>query len=87
MPFASPYAKVASRARGKQPKNLPAALTYRLPGSHARSSKYLQAIDLIGEPRWIRTIDPLIKSQMLYRLSYGLFFGENKGKIKQSRSV
>src|SRR5208282_3191670 len=25
-----------------------------------------------GEPRWIRTIDPLIKSQMLYRLSYGL---------------
>ena len=27
----------------------------------------------IGEPGWIRTIDPLIKSQMLYRLSYGLF--------------
>ncbi len=25
-----------------------------------------------GEPRWIRTIDPLIKSQMLYRLSYRL---------------
>ncbi len=29
-------------------------------------------LDFIGEPRWIRTIDPLIKSQMLYRLSYGL---------------
>ncbi len=25
-----------------------------------------------GESRWIRTIDPLIKSEMLYRLSYGL---------------
>ncbi len=25
-----------------------------------------------GETRWIRTIDPLIKSEMLYRLSYGL---------------
>ena len=25
-----------------------------------------------GEPRWIRTIDPFIKSEMLYRLSYGL---------------
>ena len=25
-----------------------------------------------GESRWIRTIDPFIKSEVLYRLSYGL---------------
>ena len=25
-----------------------------------------------GEPRWTRTIDPLIKSEMLYQLSYRL---------------
>jgi hypothetical protein len=24
-------------------------------------------IDKVGEPGWFRTIDPLIKSQMLYR--------------------
>jgi hypothetical protein len=32
----------------------------------------LQIIENIGEPRWIRTIDLLIKSQLLYRLSYRL---------------
>ncbi len=26
---------------------------------------------LLGEPSWIRTSDLLIKSQLLYRLSYG----------------
>ena len=26
----------------------------------------------VGEPEGIRTLDPLIKSQVLYRLSYGL---------------
>lgn len=25
-----------------------------------------------GDPDWIRTSDPLIKSQMLYQLSYGI---------------
>ena len=29
-------------------------------------------IDLYGEPGGIRTRDPLIKSQVLYQLSYGL---------------
>ena len=29
-------------------------------------------LDMDGEPVGIRTRDPLIKSQMLYRLSYGL---------------
>jgi hypothetical protein len=28
--------------------------------------------EIIGEPDGIRTHDPLIKSQVLYRLSYGL---------------
>ena len=31
-----------------------------------------QSIDFIGEPVGIRTRDLLIKSQLLYRLSYGL---------------
>ena len=29
------------------------------------------AIDFFGEPDRIRTCDPLIKSQLLYQLSYG----------------
>ena len=31
-----------------------------------------QAIDLDGEPGGTRTRDPMIKSHVLYRLSYGL---------------
>jgi hypothetical protein len=34
--------------------------------------KLQQAHDFIGERDGIRTHDPLIKSQMLYRLSYAL---------------
>src|SRR5262249_11031691 len=33
-------------------------------------------LDFIGEPDGIRTHDPLIKSQVLYRLSYGLLSGD-----------
>lgn len=36
-------------------------------------------ITLIGDPGGIRTHDPLIKSQMLYRLSYGIFQGRIGG--------
>jgi hypothetical protein len=32
-----------------------------------------------GEPGGARTHDPLIKSQMLYQLSYGLATGQNRG--------
>ena len=35
--------------------------------------------EAIGEPGGIRTHDPLIKSQMLYRLSYGLS-GDHMGR-------
>jgi hypothetical protein len=38
-------------------------------GCHFR----IQAIDFFGEPAGIRTRDLLIKSQLLYRLSYRLF--------------
>ena len=31
-----------------------------------------QVLDVLGEPGKNRTCDPLIKSQLLYRLSYGL---------------
>ena len=30
-----------------------------------------------GESRWSRTIDPYIKSVLLYQLSYGLTYGRN----------
>src|SRR5215510_2903151 len=40
-------------------------------GSHPREN-YGQAIDFIGEPAGTRTQDHLIKSQVLYHLSYGL---------------
>jgi hypothetical protein len=34
--------------------------------------KLRQAIDISGEPGGIRTHDPMIKSHVLYQLSYGL---------------
>ncbi len=34
--------------------------------------KRQQVIDIYGEPGGIRTHDPMIKSHVLYRLSYGL---------------
>ena len=41
--------------------------------SGSRSAKYYQqAFDFIGEPAGTRTQDPVIKSHVLYRLSYGL---------------
>src|SRR5262245_23779463 len=40
-------------------------------GSHPRENSG-QAIDVIGEPAGTRTQDHLIKSQVLYHLSYGL---------------
>jgi hypothetical protein len=39
-----------------------------------------QVIDLFGEPGRSRTCDPLIKSQMLYQLSYGLPRGDHMGR-------
>ena len=36
------------------------------------SSEYGQPIEKIGEPAGIRTLDLLIKSQLLYQLSYRL---------------
>jgi hypothetical protein len=32
----------------------------------------MEPLDFIGEPGGIRTHDPMIKSHVLYRLSYGL---------------
>jgi hypothetical protein len=43
---------------------------YPTPGRRFRALS--QAIELVGEPVGIRTRDLLIKSQLLYRLSYGL---------------
>ena len=34
--------------------------------------KIMEPLDFIGEPGGIRTHDPMIKSHVLYRLSYGL---------------
>ena len=34
---------------------------------------------VFGEPEGIRTLDPLIKSQVLYRLSYGLLKPDHMG--------
>ena len=48
-------------------------LTPRLPGIRKVANAGSYPIDLIGEPDGIRTHDLLIKSQLLYRLSYGLF--------------
>ena len=43
----------------------------------------------LGEPDGIRTHDPLIKSQVLYRLSYGLLSGDiwapRSPKVNDSR--
>ena len=45
----------------------------RLTSKAARpASSPAKVFEKIGEPVGIRTRDPLIKSQMLYRLSYGL---------------
>src|SRR5262245_3275031 len=38
-------------------------------------------LELFGEPAGIRTRDPLIKSQVLYRLSYGLSHGRPYGCV------
>ena len=37
---------------------------------HTGESKYPQLIDYESTPAWIRTKDQLIKSQLLYQLSY-----------------
>src|SRR4249920_816685 len=53
-----------------------------------RRKPWLKCFDLIGEPDGIRTHDPLIKSQVLYRLSYGLsawptiWVRRRKGQLK-----
>ncbi len=41
-------------------------------GDNAPLHGKLAAADLIGEPGGIRTHDPMIKSHVLYQLSYGL---------------
>jgi hypothetical protein len=43
------------------------------PAGLLHAPSIFEMIDFIGEPGGIRTRDPLIKSQVLYRLSYGLF--------------
>lgn len=44
--------------------------------------------DFTGEPGWIRTIDPLIKSQVLYQLSYGLAAkNRNRWHLKPLASI
>ena len=47
-------------------------LTRRLPGFARCGGSELQVFEMLGEPGKNRTCDPLIKSQLLYRLSYGL---------------
>lgn len=48
-----------------------APLFFMLGLARSESAKRMRDIETIGEPRWIRTIDLLIKSQLLYQLSYG----------------
>ena len=52
-------------------------LSWRRPAKQLRQALLRRADTWIerGEPAGIRTRDPLIKSQMLYRLSYGLARG------------
>src|SRR5207237_1138332 len=46
--------------------------------------------EVIGEPSWIRTSDLLIKSQLLYQLSYGPDLGAHlrvgRGAVNRARS-
>lgn len=48
--------------------NFPAALTIHY-GRFRALGESMQVVDFIGEPCWIRTSDPLLKRQMLCRLS------------------
>ncbi len=54
-----------ARNREKDPGAIQFASTFVV--SHV----FLRRVDFIGEPGRIRTSDPLIKSQLLYQLSYG----------------
>jgi hypothetical protein len=49
-------------------------MTFRLVRRH-RSRQVPKVVRETGEPSWIRTSDLLIKSQLLYRLSYGPTLG------------
>jgi hypothetical protein len=40
--------------------------TYAVPKSFEATGYFSQGLDFIGEPGWDRTIDLLIKSQLLY---------------------
>ena len=50
-------------------------LDLRLPRRHARRRPRSDVSENSGEPDRIRTCDPLIKSQLLYQLSYGPITG------------
>ena len=39
-----------------------------------------EVLEVVGERAGARTPDPLIKSQMLYRLSYALLRGDHMGR-------
>ena len=59
-------------AYGKEGLTWAAIRSPSTPGAAATKSTAPQPIDFHGEPGGTRTHDHLIKSQMLYRLSYGL---------------
>ncbi len=47
-------------------------------GQYFAPVPFRQVFVLIGEPGWFRTNDNLIKSQVLYQLSYGLKRADNR---------
>jgi hypothetical protein len=49
-----------------------AALPTRFPAGVRWEAKIQEVLDFIGERGGTRTLDPMIKSHVLYRLSYAL---------------
>ncbi len=45
-----------------------------------KTPKYLYLSALSSDPGEARTLDPMIKSHLLYQLSYGVIFWEDKGR-------
>jgi hypothetical protein len=56
------------RARKRYPWRYPDAFSFHYASNRSRA----KSLFFLGEPGGTRTHDPLIKSQVLYRLSYGL---------------
>jgi hypothetical protein len=64
-PFAAADCQNEGKSLSKRSKPLTAVARASQTGQNRCWKNLPQLLDFIGEPGWIRTIDPLIKSQML----------------------